>query len=150
MANPNPNPNPNSNKEGRGSCLCGGVRFTAKSMSRHVGACHCSMCRKWGGGPFMEVACGTDVDFESQEHIVAYASSAWAERGFCKICGTHLFYRLRETQEYQMPVGLFDPAAGLVFDQQVFIDEKPGYYDFANETENMTGAELFAKFAPPP
>ncbi len=32
---------------------------------------------------------------------------------------------------------------------QIFIDEKPAYYDFANKTHNMTGAEVFAAFAPP-
>jgi hypothetical protein len=37
---------------------------------------------------------------------------------------------------------------GLVFDRQIFIDEKPEYYSFANETKNMTGAEVFAQFAP--
>ncbi len=26
------------------------------------------------------------------------------------------------------------------------IDEKPGYYNFSNETQNMTGAEVFAHF----
>ena len=31
---------------------------------------------------------------------------------------------------------------------QIFIDEKPAYYDFANKTKNMTGAEVFAAFAP--
>jgi hypothetical protein len=34
----------------------------------------------------------------------------------------------------------------LVFDRQVFIDEKPSFYRFTNETHDMTGAELFAKF----
>ena len=29
---------------------------------------------------------------------------------------------------------------------QIFIDEKPAYYDFANKTKNMTGAEVFAAF----
>ena len=32
---------------------------------------------------------------------------------------------------------------------QVFIDEKPAYYDFANKTGTMTGAEVLALFAPP-
>ena len=36
-----------------------------------------------------------------------------------------------------------------VFDHQVFIDEKPDYYSFANETKDMTGQELFAMFANP-
>jgi hypothetical protein len=33
---------------------------------------------------------------------------------------------------------------------QVFIDSKPQFYDFANETKMMTGAEVVAAFAPPP
>jgi len=48
-----------------------------------------------------------------------------------------------------MPVGLFDDDAVFVFDHQVFIDEKPSFYCFANETHDMTGPEVFAKFAPP-
>ncbi len=35
------------------------------------------------------------------------------------------------------------------FDKQIFIDEKPSFYCFANETNKMTGAEVFAKYAPP-
>jgi hypothetical protein len=48
-----------------------------------------------------------------------------------------------------IPVGLFASEAGLHFDHQVFIDEKPAYYHFAETTEDMTGAEVFAKYAPP-
>jgi hypothetical protein len=47
-----------------------------------------------------------------------------------------------------MAAGIFGDDQSFVFDHQVFIDEKPAYYDFANKTEDMTGAELFAKFAP--
>ena len=47
-----------------------------------------------------------------------------------------------------MPVGLFDESAEPVFDHQVFIDEKPPFYEFANQTQNMTGEELFAQFMP--
>ena len=43
-----------------------------------------------------------------------------------------------------------DDDKNLVFSHQVFIDEKPTFYSFSNETNNMTGAEIFAKFAPPP
>jgi len=45
-----------------------------------------------------------------------------------------------------MAAGIFADQDGLTFDHQVFIDEKPDYYDFANETHNMTGAEVFARF----
>ena len=135
--------------EGKGSCLCGAVRITAKSMSQHVGACHCRMCRKWGGGPLMAVDCGTDVSIEGGEHISVFESSAWAERGFCNKCGSHLFYRLKDSSQHIMPAGLFDDDQTFVFDNQVFIDEKPAFYSFANETKDMTAAEVFEKYAPP-
>jgi len=94
----------------------------------------------------MEIDCGTDVLIEGEENITVFDSSPWAERGFCRSCGTNLFYRLKETGEHQILVGLFDETEDLVFDGQVFIDEKPSFYRFANETREMTGAELFAKF----
>ncbi len=132
-----------------GSCLCGAVRMHVQKRDNHVGACHCGMCRKWGGGPLLAVDCGTDVTLEGEEHVTVYNSSEWAERGFCNRCGSHLFYRLKETRQHFVPAGLLDGSDDLVFDHQVFIDRKPAYYRFANETENMTEAEVFAKYAPP-
>ncbi|MGL5871134.1 MAG: GFA family protein [Xenococcaceae cyanobacterium] len=130
----------------KGSCLCFAVSMNTTSMNHHVAACHCNMCRKWGGGALLAVECGSDVSFEGEENIGIYQSSEWAERGFCKKCGSHLFYRLKQNNQYYIPVGIFDNEEGLVFEHQVFIDEKPEYYSFANETKNMTGAELFAQF----
>ena len=136
-------------KERRGQCLCGAIHITATKAGNDVGACHCNMCRRWGGGPFMEINCGTEVSFDGEDKLSLFDSSDWAERGFCSQCGTHLFYRLKATGQHMVPVGLFDDTDDLAFKTQVFVDEKPAFYRFANETENMTGAELFAKFAPP-
>ena len=130
----------------KASCLCGAVKISAMAMSNKAGACHCDMCRKWTGGPFMAVDCGTDVSIEGEENIAIFGSSDWAERGFCKKCGSNLFYKLKETGQYAMAVGVFDDNETFIFDHQVFIDEKPDYYSFANETRNMTGEECFAEF----
>ena len=130
-------------------CLCKKITLKADAIKPHVGACHCKTCRKWGGGPFMELNCGADVEVEGAEHLQIFDSSEWAERGFCNKCGTHLFYRLKGTQEHMVPVGLFSDDANIEFGSQVFIDEKPAYYSFADDTEKLTGEELFAKFAPP-
>ncbi len=135
--------------EKKGQCLCGEVRITAPEAGDKVGACHCKMCRRWGGGPYMEITCGADVVIDGAENVSVFDSSKWAERGFCKLCGTHLFYRLKGTGQHMIPVGLFDDSDDLVLDHEVFIDEKPAFYSFAEKTEQMTGAELFAKFAPP-
>ncbi len=130
----------------KGSCLCGAVQFTASSVRKIVGACHCNMCRKWGGGPLMAVDCGSDVSFEGAENISVFDSSAWAERGFCKQCGSHLFYRLKQSRQHMIPAGLFADQGSFVFDHQVFIDKKPAFYSFANKTNDMTEAEVFEKY----
>ena len=134
----------------KGQCLCGSVQITAQPEQPHVGACHCHMCRRWSGGPFMEVDCGNNISFEGGDAITVFNSSDWAERGFCAKCGTHLFYRLKDNQQHMVPVGLFDDVPGAAFELQVFIDEKPAYYAFADETKTMTGEEIFAMFGAAP
>ncbi len=132
-----------------GGCLCGAVRFTATRANDEVGACHCGMCRKWTAGPFLVVDCGTTMKVENPANLGVYRSSEWAERCFCKQCGTPLFYRLIEKSSCFVSAEAFDDRAGYALTSQIFIDEKPAYYDFANKTHNMTGAEVFAAFGPP-
>ena len=128
-----------------GQCLCGSVEIQAETMNTNVGACHCGICRKWSAGPFFAVDCGTKLKIKGEKFVSIYNSSEWAERGFCNQCGTHLFYRLKETQQYIVSAEVFEDKE-LNFDHQIFIDDKPDYYDFANATHNMTGEEVFAAF----
>lgn len=129
-----------------GDCLCGAVRVRAKPVRRHVEACHCTMCRRWGGIAYVGLQCGTDVEFEGAEHIVRYRSSEWAERGFCGRCGSSLFFHYLPKGTYGLLAGLFPDHALLPLNEEIFIDEKPDYYDFAGERERLTGAEVMAKF----
>ncbi len=133
---------------GTGQCLCGKVTLKASTINPKMGACHCHMCRKWTGGPFLAIDCGSEVSWEGQEYLSIYNSSEWAERGFCRNCGSHLFYRLKEANQYFVLAGIFSEQP-FVFDHQIFIEEKPDYYTFADETENLTGEEVAAKFASP-
>jgi len=130
-----------------GQCLCGAVKFTAEGVPHDVAACHCNMCRRWAGGPFFAVEAEA-VRFYGKEDLGRYRSSNWAERGFCKACGSNLFYRVIDTDQYLMAPGTFDDQSGFRMAMQVFIDEKPAYYTFADETKMMTGAEVFAMYAP--
>ncbi|MDC0662726.1 GFA family protein [Marinobacter sp. SS21] len=131
------------------NCLCGAVSIHAAAVSSKADVCHCAMCRKWGGGPLLALDAGTEVSIEGSQHVSVFDSSEWAQRGFCNRCGTHLFYRLKANGQYVLPAGLFtENQDRLALTHQVFIDHKPAFYEFANRTENLTGAELFAKFAP--
>ena len=48
-----------------GSCLCDAVKISATSDNRKVGACHCGMCRKWGGSSLLAVNCGDKIEFST-------------------------------------------------------------------------------------
>ncbi len=129
-----------------GKCLCGAVKVEVDLSNPEMAACHCSMCRNWSGAPMMAVDCGDSLKLSDENSVIRYQSSEWAQRGFCAKCGTHLFYLLLPANQYHVPVGLIQNSADFKFTHQIFVDEKPGFYDFSNETENMTGAEVFAHF----
>jgi len=134
-----------ANIEARGSCLCGAVALETTDLGPDAGACHCDICRKWGGGPLFALSCGDDLRIEGEDKISLFDSTAWAERGFCSVCGTHLFIRVKPNGRYILAAGLFPVEHELRFDHQIFIDKKPGFYSFAEETKNLTGAEVFAE-----
>lgn len=129
-----------------GHCLCGSVKFSVDLKSNGVDSCHCSMCRRWSGGPGLFAQCASELNFESTEFVKKFDSSSWAERGFCSNCGTHLFYRLKNGQFLNIPVGLLTEQKGLKFTGQVYVDHKPEYYQFANETHMMTEADVLKAF----
>ncbi len=131
----------------QGSCLCGAVTIETPDNTA-MNACHCGMCRRWGSGPYFCIHGGADVQISGAHNISAFRSSEWAERAFCKVCGTHLFYRYLPTNDHELSVGLFQNGREFQFMAQIFIDRKPASYAFANETSNLTEAEVFAKYAP--
>jgi hypothetical protein len=133
----------------QGRCLCGAVTIEAPDNVA-MNACHCGMCRRWGGGPYFSIHGGPDVAISGAENLSAYRSSEWAERAFCKVCGTHLFYRYLPGNDHELSVGLFQDGPRFEFVEQIFIDCKPASYEFANATTKLTEAEVFAQYAPQP
>lgn len=129
----------------KGNCLCGNVTIEVEDINTFE-ACHCTMCRRWGSGPLMAVHCSTEVNISGKESMTVYASSAWAERAFCHKCGTNLYYHQLGSKTFVLSLGLFQDHANFDFTSQIFIDKKPDYYEFANDTQNLTQQQLFDKF----
>jgi hypothetical protein len=130
----------------KGRCLCGSIELHVELSTTEVAACHCGMCRKWSGGPMLVIDGGELTKISNEAMVTRYPSSEWAERGFCSGCGTHLFYFLKPNNQYHFPAGLLDSEPYYQFSHQIFIDEKPAYYQFSNQTQDLTGAEVFAQF----
>ena len=96
-----------------GGCQCGAVRYRLGAAPHPVTICHCRMCQKAGGAPFMVFAPVPAVDFEITHGALSlFQSSSIAERGFCKACGTPLTYRDVQRDRVSVSVGsLDDPSA---------------------------------------
>ncbi|CAH1904264.1 GFA family protein [Candidatus Nitrotoga sp. HW29] len=128
----------------KGKCLCGSIEVVADDHGE-INLCHCTMCRRWTSGPMFAVHCGSNVSFNGLEPT-SYQSSDWAVRGFCGKCGTHLFYHLLPSDEYILSAGLFQDHDFELL-TELFIDEKPDFYALANETQKITGQEVFDRFS---
>ncbi len=135
-----------------GGCLCGAVRYLIASDPAELGACHCEMCRRWSGGIYLAVkAAGADVTLTGGKNIGTFKSSDWAERGFCKTCGSSLFYRVTldgpYKDTYHFAAGTLDDHDGLTLSEQMFIDLKPQAYSFAQKTHDLSTKQIEEMFA---
>ncbi|MAP95710.1 MAG: hypothetical protein CMK07_12240 [Ponticaulis sp.] len=131
-----------------GQCLCGRVSFEIAAHIDHVDACHCSMCQHWSGSAFIGASVSeTQISFDSETTLSWYDSSPWAKRGFCSNCGSSLFYKLTEQSDFwAVAAGALNLTGTEVMKQEIFIDEKPGYYELAGDHPRLTGEEAMAAF----
>jgi len=112
-----------------GSCLCGAIRFEIDGSPGPLSHCHCSMCRKSHGAGYV-----TWVGFEASRVSITHGedllnwfdSSPGAQRGFCRDCGSSLFFRSeRWAGELHIALGCMDgpidrqPQANVFFDSHV-------------------------------
>lgn len=134
----------NSNQPLTGHCLCSAVSITVEQVKPQIEICHCDMCRRWGGLALADIH-GDSFVIEGEDNVGVYRSSEWAERAFCKTCGTNLWYRFLPTDLHGFQAGLFELPEHMTIKKQIFVDEKPHWYDFAQETEMQTGPEVIAE-----
>jgi len=81
-------------KELGGGCLCGAIRYRVTAQPYHLTHCHCTLCRRASGAPFVTwFSVPTDGFFVTHGEPVRYRSSVAAVRSFCGRCGTQLTFQ---------------------------------------------------------
>ncbi len=133
-------------KKMTGTCLCGTVSIVVDAHEA-IDACHCGMCRRWSSGPYLALHVGPNIQITGIDQVSRYRSSEVGERGFCKTCGSHLFYYFVTSKHYALSAGLFQDQAKFSLAAQIYVDNKPDYYNFAEATDMMTEAEVIQQFA---
>ncbi len=115
-----------------GGCQCGAVRYRLMAEPTGVNVCHCRMCQKASGGPFMTfggVRLNRLVWTRGAPKI--FASSSIAERGFCPECGTPLTYRMFERDRISVTLGSLDQPAAVAPTIQFGVESKLAWLEGA-------------------
>ncbi|MFN7164873.1 MAG: GFA family protein [Hyphomonas sp.] len=103
-----------------GGCQCGRIRFRASALRDNPHVCHCRMCQKATGNFFAALVGVPYTDFEWTRGTPAeFHSSEKARRGYCRNCGTPLYYRHEDNQHISMSIGAFDDPAGIPLNFQL-------------------------------
>ena len=116
-----------------GACLCGTIRFRTKGALREVVACHCSQCRKQTGLYYAATNVRLDaVELEGEDHVTWYSASAYAKRGFCRTCGSALFWKAEGDDHISIMAGAFDGPTGLRMAYHIFCADKGEFYEITD------------------
>ncbi len=128
-----------------GQCLCGAVKFKAADMADTFSTCYCDACQRWAGGPYNGVSVPSEnLKYEGRAHIGVIKITDFAERAFCKKCGSGIWWRLTRGQyvgKISIPVGLLDDRSGLALSDEMYSDYKDHTNERPEGVAQMTSAE---------
>ena len=116
-----------------GSCLCGAVQFTIQGAMREVSACHCTQCRKQTGHYYATTEVADDrLSVEGTGNLTWYRASNFAGRGFCRICGSALFWKRDGGASTSILAGALDGPTGLTIGRHIYCAFKGDYYEITD------------------
>jgi hypothetical protein len=118
------------------------VRYRIRGALRDAIACHCGQCRRTSGHhAAMTSASAEDLTLVSSETLSWYRSSASAERGFCRVCGSNLFWRPEGENRTAITAGTLDSPTGIKLMEHIFVADKGDYYSIDDGLPQKRGWE---------
>ncbi|MEM6616263.1 MAG: GFA family protein [Pseudomonadota bacterium] len=128
----------------KGSCACGMIHYEITGERRDVVACHCVSCRKQSG----HYAAATLVPHDGFKITKGKAALKWwdatpeAKRGFCRDCGSLLFWQKSGRDNISVFAGSLDGDTGLNVVRHIFAGEKGDYYNIIDDVPVLREYEM--------
>jgi len=139
----------------KGQCFCGAVSFEIEGPLSAPSLCHCSQCRRLHGAPGAYTSAPASAyRISGEESLNWYATSQRAEQGFCRACGSKLFWREIGGTVLDATMGSLDAPTGLTLGRHIWTRSQGDYYEIGHDgvprfAESSRGAQPIGEETPP-
>lgn len=131
----------NPDKVSKGGCLCGNVRYEVKGDLRGVVNCHCTMCQKLHGSFGAHTkARKANIRITRDQGLAWYKTSDIAQRGYCRDCGSSLFWEPFDLDATGILAGSLDAMTNLETIGHIFVGEKSDFYEIDDSLPRFDGS----------
>lgn len=132
-----------NNSRHTGGCACGRVRFVVHGPLGDVVACHCETCRRTSGHYWAATRVPwAHLVIEPSTALAWYRSSTIASRGFCRECGSGLFFRKQAAADVSIAPGALDDASALSMTAHICTAEAGAYYPLPADVPCYPGPSM--------
>ncbi|PRC94541.1 GFA family protein [Solimicrobium silvestre] len=117
-----------------GGCYCGLVRYQAEGSASHLVNCHCSICRRTSGAPFVSWFTVPRTAFQfTQGTPTQFKSTEQGLRCFCPDCGTQLSFQHVDTpDEIDLTICSLDNPESLPPEKHIHMESKLSWISLAD------------------
>lgn len=124
-----------------GGCFCGAVRYEVKGRLRGVVNCHCSQCTRLNGNfGSHSKALKSMITVTKDDGLSWYKIYDVARRGFCRECGSGLFWDQIEHKALGIIAGSLDSPTDLKTIGHIFVEEKSDFYEIVDDIQQFKGS----------
>ncbi len=122
-----------------GGCFCGAVRYRFQARPLAVSHCHCAMCRRAVGAPFITWITVPSQTFQwTTDALREYRSTPEVRRGFCANCGTTLSYTNdSHPEEIDVSAATLDDPALVTPDDHLWFGSRLPWIDLADKLPRL-------------
>jgi hypothetical protein len=105
--------------------------------------CHCVQCRKQSGHYWAATFAPTaQINITRKRSLTWFQSSDYVRKGFCRLCGSSLFWMLEGRDGLSISGGAFDAPLPVKHEKHIFVAEKACYYDITDGLPQAPHYEL--------
>ena len=128
----------NETKIVTGGCFCGAVQYQVKGPLRDVINCHCNQCTRLNGNyGSHSKALKIDITITKDDGLRWFQISDMARRGFCRKCGSGLFWEQYRQDATGIIAGSLDRPTDLKTIGHIFVSDKSDFYEINDNIQQF-------------